>query len=325
MKPMIVVTTRLPGDPVEQLRAHDAGREAEIIYLDEPRTATRQELLSAVPGATAILSEIPDRIDEEVLEAATDSLKIVANFGVGYDNIDVDAARERGIMITNTPDVLTESTADVAWLLMLMSARGALTANADIREKRWNGWHPTSYIGADIVDKTLFIVGMGRIGLAVARRAIGWPMKVLYNARHPKPDAEAAPIHAKRVDLDEGLAQADFVSLHCPFTAETKHLINATRLALMKPGSILINTARGPVVDEQALVDALENETIHAAGLDVFEGEPRIHPGLLEHPRATLLPHIGSGSEQSRNRMTRIAVENILAVLSDQTPPNRVV
>lgn len=324
MKPKIVVTTRLPYDPVKRLRAHDAGRDAEIIYLDEPRVATREELLSVVSGATAILSQIPDRIDEEILDAATDSLVIVANYGVGYDNIDVNAARKRGIMVTNTPNVLTESTADVTWLLMLMAARGALRAHADIDENRWNGWHATMYIGADLVDKTLFIIGMGRIGLAVARRASGWPMKVLYHSRQPKAEAEAPPIHAQRVELDEGLAEADYVSLHCPLTNETKHLIDATKLSLMKRESILINTARGSVVDDQALADALEQKQIYAAGLDVFEGEPKIHPRLLEQPRATLLPHIGSGSESSRNAMTRLAVENILAVLSDQPPPNRV-
>ena len=325
MKTKIVVTTHLPGDPIKRLRAHDAGREAEIVHLDNQRVATRKELLAAVPGATAILSELPDQIDEEVFDTATDSLKVVANYGVGFDNVDVATARDRGIVVTNTPNVLTESTADVAWLLMLMAARGALSANADINADRWHGWHPSTYIGADCVDKTLFIIGMGRIGLAVARRTIGWPMKVIYNARTPKPEAEAAPINAKRVDLDEGLAQADFVSLHCPLTPETKHLIDAKKLALMKTTSILINTARGLVVDEQALVDALQNETIYAAGLDVYEGEPHIHPGLRDNPRATLLPHIGSGSESSRTRMTKVAVENLLAVLSGKTPPNRVV
>ena len=324
MKPRIVVTTHLPGDPIGLLREDPIGREAEIVQNDEPRVLERAELLELVRDANAILPMIPDRVDAEVMDAAGKGLKVIANYGVGYNNIDVEAARARGVVVTNTPDVLTEATADIAWLLMLNAARGALPANRDLREGRWPGWHPTQYIGKDLAGKTLLIVGMGRIGLAVARRAVGWRMRILYCARSPKPEAEAAPIDATRVELDDGLREADVVSLHCPLTEETHHLIDADRLGMMKPESILVNTARGPVVDEAALAVALERGTIHAAGLDVFENEPQVHPAILEDERATLLPHVGSGSDQARKGMTAIAVENLLQALSGGAPPNRV-
>jgi glyoxylate reductase len=320
----IVVTTHLPGDPVGLLRTHPEGRDAEIVHLDEHRKPTRAELLDAVRGATALLPHIPDRIDAEVMDAAGPDLGIIANYGVGYDNIDLEAARERGVIVTNTPDVLTDATADIAWLLIMNAARGTLRANRDLREGAWSGWHPAQYVGKDLVEKTLLIVGMGRIGLAVARRAVGWRMRILYTARTPKPEAEAAPVGAVRVDLEDGLVEADVVSLHCPLTAETRHLLDERRLGMLKRGAILVNTARGAVIDEAALARTLERGDIHAAGLDVFEHEPEVHPGIRDQERATILPHIGSGSEDTRVAMTRIAVENLLAGLSGDPPPNRV-
>ena len=324
MKHRIVVTTHLPGDPVALLRADPIGREAEIVRNEEPRVLERAELLELVRGANAILPIIPDRIDGEVMDAAGEGLEVIANYGVGYNNIDVEAARARGVVVTNTPDVLTEATADIAWLLVLNAARGALAANHDLREGLWPGWHPTQYVGKDLAGKTLLIVGMGRIGLAVARRALGWRMRILYCARSPKPEAEAGPIDATRVELEDGLREADVVSLHCPLTEETHHLIDAARLGMMKSDAILVNTARGPVIDEAALAAALDRGTIHAAGLDVFENEPEVHPGIIENERVTLLPHVGSGSEEARRGMTAIAVENLLQALSGGVPPNRV-
>jgi glyoxylate reductase len=324
MKLRIVVTTHLPGDPIGMLREHPLGRDAEILQLDEPRAPKRSDLLELVRGAHAILPHIPDRIDAEVMDAAGKNLKVIANYGAGYNNIDVKAARARGVVVTNTPDVLTEATADIAWLLILNAARGAFTANRDLREGNWTGWHPTQYIGRDLAGKTLLVVGMGRIGLAVARRALGWRMRILYCARSRKPEAEAEPINATHVDLEDGLRQADVVSLHCPLTEETHHLIDAARLNMMKPESVLVNTARGPVIDESALAVALEQGTIHAAGLDVFENEPEVHPDILSNERAILLPHIGSGSDLTRKGMTAIAVENLLQVLSGGIPTNRV-
>lgn len=324
MTERIVVTTRLPGDAIGMIREDPIGREAEIVHLDEPCKPDRTLLLESVRGATALLPHIPDRIDAEVMDAAGDGLRIIANYGAGYDNIDVAEARSRGIMVTNTPDVLTEATADIAWLLVLSAARGMLQANREIRAGEWSGWHPGQYIGKDLVGRTLLIVGMGRIGMAVARRAVGWGMEILYTARTPKPDAEAAPMHAVRVQLEEGLARADVVSLHCPSTPETHHLIDAGRLGLMKEGAILVNTARGAVIDEAALVDALDEGRLHAAGLDVFEREPEVHPGLIDHDRAVLLPHIGSATEETRVALTKIAVHNLLSALNGEKPPNRV-
>ena len=324
MSARIVVTTHLPGDPVAQLRAHPVGRDAEIVYLDESRQPDRQELLEAVRGADALLPHIPDRIDAEVMDAAGSGLRVISNYGVGYDNIDVEAARARDVIVTNTPDVLTEATADIAWLLLMNAARGTLHADRELRSGDWAGWHPTQFVGKDLVDRTLLVVGMGRIGRAVARRALGWRMRILYTARTPKPEAEAEPMGAIRVELEEGLARADVVSVHCPLNEETRHLLDARRLALMKPGAILVNTARGAVVDEAALAEALENGRIHAAGLDVYEREPEVHPGILGQERAVLLPHIGSATEDTREGMTGIAVRNLLAGLSGEAPPNQV-
>ena len=324
MTARIVVTTHLPGDPVGLLRAHPVGRDAEIVHLDVTRKPTREELLDAVRGADAILPHIPDRIDAEVMDAAGSGLKIVSNYGVGYDNIDTEAARQRGVIVTNTPDVLTDATADVAWMLILNAARGMQRASRELHEGTWTGWHPAQYVGKDLVGRTLLVVGMGRIGLAVARRAVGWRMRILYTARSRKTEAEKAPVNAVRVELDEGLAEADVVSLNCPLTEETRHLIDARRLGIMKNGAVLVNTARGAVIDEAALAEALEQGVIHAAGLDVFEREPEVHPGILGQERATILPHIGSGTEDSRNGMTEIAVRNLLSGLLGEDPPNRV-
>jgi len=324
MTERIVVTTRLPGGAIEMIRADPVGRDAEIVHLDEPTKPDRALLLESVRGATGLLPHIPDRIDAEVMDAAGPGLRIIANYGAGYDNIDVAAARERGIMVTNTPDVLTEATADIAWLLVLNAARETLAANRDLRVGSWPGWHPEQYIGKDLVGRTLLIVGMGRIGTAVARRATGWGMRILYTARTRKPEAERPPIGAEWSELDDGLARADVVSLHCPLTPETHHLMDATRLGMMKEGAILVNTARGAVIDEAALVEALDGGRLHAAGLDVFEREPEIHPGLIDHERAVLLPHIGSATEETRVALTGIAVRNLLCALNGAEPPNRV-
>ena len=320
----IVITTSLPNDPVGLIRSHPIGSDAEIVYLDETRPAHREELIRSVESADAILCNIPDTIDAEIMDAAGDSLKVIANFGAGHDRIDVDAATSRGIIVTNTPFVVTESTADIAWLLILSAARGSRQAETTLRNGEWPGWHPTTFIGKDLVEKTLFVIGMGNIGQAVARRALGWRMRILYNARDRKPEVENAPLHAEWREIDEGLAEADVVSLNCPLTEETHHLMDARRLSLMKTSAILVNTARGPVIDEAALVDALRDDRLHAAGLDVFEKEPEVHPGLLELENAILLPHIGSSGEGARRRMTETAVENLLAALSGEQVPNQV-
>lgn len=324
MSKKIVVSTRLPNDPVGSIRSHPIGKDAEIIYFDEARVTQRSELINAVKGANGILCTIPDTIDCEILDAAGPSLEVVANFGAGYDNIDVGAAHARNVVVTNTPHAVTESTADIAWFLTLAVARRTRQGEEVLRAGQWDGWHPTAFIGKDLFNKTLLVVGMGSIGTAVARRAVGWNMKILYTARTPKPEAESAPIRATRVELEEGLAEADIVSLNCPLTDDTFHLMNADRIGLMKPSAILINTARGPIIDEDALVKALAAEQIYGAGLDVFENEPAVHPDLLTLHNVVLLPHMGSSGELARQRMTELAVENLLEALSGKTPPNRI-
>lgn len=288
------------------------------------RPPTREELLEAVRGMEGILSTVTERIDAGVLDAAGGSLRVVANMAVGYDNVDLEAARERGIAVTNTPGVLDETTADVAFMLLLAAARRLGEAERLLRAGRWEWWGPKLLTGPDVWGKTLGIVGMGRIGTAVARRAKGFGMEVLYTARSPRPEAERE-LGARRVGLDELLRESDFVSIHTPLTPETHHLIGPQELAKMKRTAVLVNTARGPVVDEGALADALAEGRIFAAGLDVYEEEPKVHPGLLELENAVLAPHIGSASIETRDAMARLAGENLAAVLRGEEPPNRVV
>jgi len=243
-------------------------------------------------------------------------LKVVANVAVGYDNVDVAAAREHGIVVCNTPGVLDETTADLAFTLILAASRLAHDAEADLRGGRWHGWGITQYLGRDVHGATLGIVGYGRIGRAVARRASGFDMRVLH---HTRTDTGEPGYVA---DLDALLADADVVSLHVPGGDATRHLIDARRIALMKPTAVLVNTARGPVVDEAALADALHGDRLFAAGLDVFEREPEVHPNLLTAPRTVILPHIGSASQATRTRMARLAAAAVDTVLGGGVPPN---
>jgi glyoxylate reductase len=279
-----------------------------------------EELTAAARDVDAIVSLLTDRIDAAVLEAgaAGGRLRVVANVAVGYDNVDVATAGALGIAVCNTPGVLDDTTADLAFLLLLAAARLAHEAEADLRAGRWAGWGINQYLGQDVHGATLGLVGYGRIGRAVARRASGFGMQVLH---HTRTDTGAPGWVA---DLDRLLAESDFVSLHVPLSDASHHLIDAQRLARMKPTAVLVNTARGPVVDEEALAAALEAGTIFAAGLDVFEGEPVVHPRLLAAPRTVLLPHVGSASVATRTRMARLACEGVLAVLAGERPPNLV-
>ncbi len=280
---------------------------------------SRQELLASVRGCAGVLTQLADRVDAELMEAAGPALAVVSNFAVGYNNIDVAEATRRGIMVCNTPGVLTEATADIAWLLLMGVARRVYEGDRLMRSgEPWN-WSPTFMLGADIVGKTLAIIGGGRIGLAVGRRAKAWDMKILYVARHRHDDFESQ-LGAVRVELDAALAQADFVSLHVPLSDETRHLIDARRLGLMKKTAYLINTSRGPVVDEKALVAALKNSTIAGAGLDVYEEEPRMAEGLSDCPNALLLPHLGSATRQTRSAMAERAARNLLDALAGLKP-----
>ncbi len=315
-QPIVAITRRLPGDlqiPGVELR----------VGTDE--AMTRGDLLRFVRGASAVVSWVSERIDREVLEASGKSLRVVANYAVGYDNIDLEACRERGVIVTNTPHAVTEGTANLAIALMLAVARRVVEADRFIRRGTWKSvLGPTDFLGLDVTGRTMLIVGAGRIGYATALRARALGMQIAYVARSRHWSFELAPLAAQRVELDEGLTRADVVSIHTPLTDETRHLINERRLGLMKPRAILVNTARGPVVDEAALVQALRTRSIWGAGLDVFEDEPRVHPDLLELDNVVLTPHMGSAERRFREEMTRMALENVRAVLDGREPPNRI-
>lgn len=308
--PSVLVTRPLPSPGVTPLRA--AGLDVEQLPRDEP--PTRDQLLRAVAGRAALLCLLTERIDAGVLDAAGPGLKVVANLAVGYDNVDVAAAAERGVVVTNTPGVLTEATADLTWALLLAAARRVVEGDARMRRGRWAGWSPTELLGAPVHGATIGIVGLGTIGAAVARRARGFGMTVLYHNRGVNEAAERE-LGARRVPLDELWGRADVVSLHAPLNEASRHLVDTAALARMKPTAILVNTARGALVDEAALVVALREGAIAAAGLDVYEREPRLAGGLAELPNVVLAPHVGSATTQARSAMVRLCCENILAVL----------
>lgn len=292
------------------------------------RALPRADLLEHVRGASVLVTWVSERVDQELLDAAGSSLKAVCQFAVGTDNIDLEACRKRGVTVTNTPNAVTEGTADLAWSLILAVARRLNVADRFARSSAYPAsgpLGPDEFLGQDITGRTLVIVGAGRIGHAVALRSIGWGMKTLYVARSRHLEFEMAPVAAERVSLEDGLRRADVVSIHAPLTPDTRHLINAQNLALLKPSAILINTARGPVVDEAALAAALKAGKLWGAGLDVFEREPVVHPDLLALDNCVLSPHIGSASMWSRSTMSRMVCDNARAVLEGRTPPNRVV
>lgn len=310
----VLVTRRLPAGGLDPLDRPDV----ELVTRDDDVPYTHDELVALAGDVDAIVCLLTDRVDAEVLRAGAPRLRAVANVAVGYDNVDVTTATELGVIVCNTPGVLDETTADVAFLLVLAASRLASEAEADLRAGRWPGWGINQYLGRDVHGATLGIVGYGRIGQAVARRAAGFGMQVLHHARNDVGEPGYVP------ELDALLAESDVVSLHVPLTPETRHLIGARELARMKDTAVLVNTARGPVVDEEALADALERGTIFAAGIDVFEHEPTVHPRLLAAPRAVLLPHIGSASFATRTRMARMAAAAVVSVLAGERPANAV-
>lgn len=298
------------------------------IRMGQARALPRRELLAFVKGSTVVVTWVSERVDGEFLDAAGPGLRAVCQFAVGLDNVDLDECRRRGVVVTNTPGAVTEGTADMAWCLILAVARRLNVADRFARSPDYpkvGPLGPDEFLGQDLTGKNLLIVGAGRIGYAVALRSIGWGMRVSYVARSRHLEFEMAPLAARRVELDEGLRQADVVSLHTPLTAETRGLIDARRLALLKPTAILVNTARGPIVDEAALAATLRAGRLWGAGLDVFEREPDIHPDLLALDNCVLSPHVGSASVWSRSMMTRMVCENARAVLAGVEPPNRVV
>lgn len=313
----VLITRRVPEAALEALRR------AKVAFdvLAEERDAPRDQVLAALPGRHAVLTMLSDRVDAEFLDAAGEDLKVVANFAVGFNNIDLEEIRRRGVAATHTPGVLTEATADLAWALILAVARRVVEGDRLVRAGRFEGWGPMMLLGEDLVSRTLGIVGAGRIGQAVARRSAGWQMRVLFTARSPKPEFER-DTPAERVELERLLEESDIVSVNVPHTPQTHHLVGRDQFRRMKPSALFINTARGAVHDEEALVWALERGEIAGAGLDVYENEPEVHPGLMGLDRAVLLPHIGSGTVQTRQKMARMAVENILAALRGDPPPN---
>ena len=288
--------------------------EIEVDYNDSEEPLPRADLLRRLRDKDGLICHILSVLDDEVL-ASSPGLKVVANVAVGYNNIDVEAARRRGVVVTNTPDVLTETTADFAWALLMAAARRVVEADQYARSGRWQTWKWGLLWGADIHGKTLGVVGFGRIGRAVARRGQGFGMRVLYHDTVRADAATERELNASPTDLETLLRESDFVSLHTLLSPETRHLINERTLRLMKKTAILINAARGPVVDESALVRALSEQWIAGAGLDVFEDEPRIHPGLPPLRNVTLAPHIASASHETRVGMATLAVRNCLAVL----------
>ena len=287
----------------------------------EERILTRGELLNDIKGADALLTLLTDKMDAEILDAAGPRLRIVANMAVGYDNIDMKAATFRGIMVTNTPGVLTDATADHAWALLFAIARGIPESERYLRAGKFKSWGPLLFLGGDVTGRTLGIIGAGRIGYAMAMKSRGFNMKVLYTGRSSNTKLESE-IGARRAGLKELLRQSDFVSLHVPLKPETTHLIDAAALSLMKPTAYLINTGRGPLVDEAALAEALKKGDIAGAALDVFEKEPEVHPGLLALDNVVLTPHIASATIDSRSRMAVMAAENLVEGLAGRKPPN---
>jgi glyoxylate reductase len=312
----ILVTGRLPGDVLSVL-----AERFEVESQKEDRPMERQRLLDAVGDRDGLLCMITDSIDEELLSHAP-RLKMIANMGVGYNNIDVRAATSRRIPVSNTPGVLTEATADLAFTLLLAIARRVVEGDRRVRAGEFRFWAPFLFLGREISGKTLGIIGMGRIGKAVAQRARGFDMPVMYHNRSRIESAEEDRLGAGYVSMEELLRKSDFVSLHVPLTAETRHLIGSREIGLMKPSAYLINTARGPVVDEQALLGALQAGQIAGAALDVYEHEPALTPGLTLLDNVILLPHVGSATLETRTRMASMAVQNLIAGLSGQTPPN---
>lgn len=314
----VYVTRLLPEGGMKLLRDR-FGTEMEVNPDD--RVLERSELLEKVKGVEGLLSLLTDRIDDELLDAAGPQLKIVANYAVGFNNIDVGALTARGVMATNTPGVLTETTADLAFALLMAAARRVVEADRHARAGKFRGWAPLLFLGQDVHGKTLGIAGMGRIGVAMARKGrLGFGMRILYHDAVRNLDAERQ-LGAEFVDKESMLRQSDFVSVHLPLIDETHHYLGAAEFEIMKPTAVVVNTSRGPTIDEAALAAALRERRIFAAGLDVFEQEPAIHPALMDLDNVVIVPHIASASIETRTKMATMAAENLIAGLEGRKPP----
>ncbi len=314
----IFLTRRLPDEVMMKLK-----KRCLLFWNKQDRQLTKAEIIRGAKKKIAMITMLSDPIDADVIDNCS-TLKVIANYAVGYNNIDLAAAKKQGVVVTNTPGVLTETTADLTWALIMAVSRRVVEGDQLVRSGKWTGWAPTQLLGTDVFGKTLGIIGMGRIGQAVARRAKGFGMKVIYHSWHPvKPEIEQT-LKAAHLPLDELLIRSDFVSLHVPLATETYHLIGKKQLAKMKKTAYLINTARGAVVDEAALVAALKKGGIAGAGLDVFEAEPKVHRGLVQLKNVVLLPHLGSASRETRIKMGEMVIENIFAVLEGRKAPAQV-
>jgi lactate dehydrogenase-like 2-hydroxyacid dehydrogenase len=321
-RPAVVVTRRLPPSVEERLTAQFEVR----LNIDDTPLAI-ERLADAMRSADALLCTVTDRIDADLINTSLRRVRIIANYGAGYSNIDVEAAKKAGIVVTNTPDVLTDDTADLTIALMLMVARRLGEGERQVREGRWTGWRPTHLLGTSLGGKTLGIIGMGRIGRAVAKRAFhGLGMPVIYYNPSAVPNDEAIAIGAERRDSIEAvLDDADVISIHCPATPQTRRLVNAKRLARMKSTAFLINTSRGDIIDEGALIKALRTRQIAGAGLDVYEHEPDVPSGFVEMENVVLLPHIGSATLETRIAMGERAMVNLVAFFAGREPHDRIV
>ncbi|MFO7802746.1 MAG: D-glycerate dehydrogenase [Desulfovermiculus sp.] len=312
-KARLFLTRRLPREVMDFLQDH-----FELVFNHLDRPLDKGEIIDGARDCHALLCLLTDTIDAEVIDALA-HVQVISNYAVGYDNIDVAAATRRNIPVCNTPGVLTSATADLTWALILALNRRVVEADRFVRAGSFQGWDPLLFLGPELSGLTLGIVGMGRIGRAVAKRAVGFDMRIQYAKRNPLSPEEAIP-RAEHTDLETLLQESDMVSLHLPYSSQVHHVIDEQALARMKPQAVLINTARGPLVDEQALVSALRRGQLAGAGLDVFEHEPAVHPGLMDLDCVVLAPHMGSATEQARVRMGRMAAENALAVLQGVQP-----
>lgn len=317
-QPKVFVSLKHPGDAIEHLSKH-----AEVTKTDSPEPVAETVLHDNLVGKDGCVVILQDRFDDAVFSKFPE-LKVVANVAVGYDNIDVAAATKHGVLVLNTPGVLDNTTADLAFGLLLAVARRISEADRYVRDGKWKKWTFDLILGTDVGGKTIGIIGLGRIGQAMARRARGFDMKILYTQRNnAKPEIEAE-LGAKYVGMEQLLAESDFVSIHCPLSTDTTHLIGLTEFNQMKKSAFLINTARGAIVDEKALVKVLKSGRIAGAGLDVFEEEPSPHPFLLHMENVVLAPHIGSGSIETRSAMAKLAVDGLLSAFEEKLPPNAV-
>ncbi len=318
MKPKVFVSRRIPQPGLDIVE-----KECEVKINPYDRVLTRGELIEGVKGIDGLLCLLTDTIDGEIMSVNT-NLRIISNCAVGYNNIDVDEATKRKIMVTNTPGVLTDTTADLAWALLMSIARRIAESDKFTREGKFKGWAPMLFLGSDVHHSTLGIIGLGRIGQAIAKRARGFEMRILYTDVIRAPKEVEDELGAKFVSLDELLSSSDFVTIHAPLFPETHHLIGETELKKMKKTAYLINAARGPLVDEKALVQALQERWIAGAALDVYENEPDLAPGLSQLDNVVIVPHIGSASTATRERMATMAATNLVAGLKGEVPPNLV-